>query len=251
MPRILTYNVHRCVGVDRRLDVARIAGVIAEHEPDIVCLQEVDVGRARTGGVDQAHEIAHRLEMSFHFNAALKVEEELYGDAVLTHRPERLVHAGALPTLKGVKGLEPRGALWVAIDFDGVELNVINTHLGLVPAEQRLQAAALTSREWLGHADCQAPVILVGDFNATSLTRPYQRLAQRLFDAQKAPAIPRTLPTFPSAFPVLRIDHCFISPGVTITGVTAPFSPLARMASDHLPLIVDFELSAAEAASAA
>ena len=54
MPRLLTYNVHRCVGVDRKLDVARIVGVIAEHEPDIVCLQELDVGRARTGYVDQA-----------------------------------------------------------------------------------------------------------------------------------------------------------------------------------------------------
>ena len=56
MPRLLTYNVHRCVGVDRKLDVARIVGVIAEHEPDIVCLQELDVGRARTGYVDQAQE---------------------------------------------------------------------------------------------------------------------------------------------------------------------------------------------------
>ncbi len=94
-------------------------------------------------------------------------------------------------------------------------------------------------------------MVLVGDFNATSLTRPYQRLAARLFDAQKAPAITRTLPTFPSAFPVLRIDHCFTSPGVAVTGVQTPYSPLARMASDHLPLVVDFELSSTAAASAA
>ena len=61
MPRIVTYNVHRCVGNDRRLDVARIADVLARLEPDIVALQELDVGRARTGRVDQAHEIARRL----------------------------------------------------------------------------------------------------------------------------------------------------------------------------------------------
>ena len=78
MPRIVTYNVHRCVGTDRRLDVGRIAAVLAELEPDIVALQELDVGRARTGGVDQAHEIARRLDMACHFHAALKVEEELY-----------------------------------------------------------------------------------------------------------------------------------------------------------------------------
>ena len=88
MPRLLTYNVHRCVGVDRKLDVARIVGVIAEHEPDIVCLQELDVGRARTGHVDQARSIADGLAMTFHFNAAMKVEAEQYGDAILTpHHP--------------------------------------------------------------------------------------------------------------------------------------------------------------------
>src|SRR5690606_8892347 len=63
MPRIVTYNVHRCVGNDRRLDVARIAEVLARLRPDIVALQELDVGRARTNGVDQAHEIAARLDM--------------------------------------------------------------------------------------------------------------------------------------------------------------------------------------------
>ena len=73
MPRILTYNVHRCVGSDRRLDVGRVAAVIAELEPDLVALQELDVGRARTGHVDQAHEIARRLSMSVRFHAALKV----------------------------------------------------------------------------------------------------------------------------------------------------------------------------------
>jgi len=250
MPRIMTYNVHRCVGVDRRLDVDRIAAVIAEFEPDVVALQELDVGRARTRGMDQAHEIAERLEMTFHFNAAMKVEEELYGDAILTHRPERLVRKGPLPTIGGVPGLEPRGAVWIAIDFDGVEVNVINTHLGLVPREQRLQAKALVGSEWLGDERCREPVILVGDFNATSVTRPYQRVAGKLADAQRSPSIPRALPTFPSAFPVLRIDHVFVSPGIRVTGSQAPFSPLARMASDHLPLVVDFEIEVQARAAA-
>src|SRR5690606_29439333 len=110
---------------------------------DIVCLQELDVGRARTNNIDQTHAIAEALAMAFHFHPAMRVETELYGDAILTHRPERLIKSAALPGVRGVPGLEPRGALWAAIDFDGVVLNVINTHLGLVPREQRLQAAAL------------------------------------------------------------------------------------------------------------
>ena len=240
--RLVTYNVHRCVGVDKRLDVERIAGVIAELEPDIVCLQELDVGRARTGGVDQAQAIADRLSMAVRFHAAMTVEAEEYGDAILTRHPERLVRAGALPTIRGVPGLEPRGALWVRVTIEGVDINVLTTHLGLVPHEQRLQAAALVGKDWLGHPDCKGPTILAGDFNATSITRPYQTLARNHADCQRQLGLKPTLKTFPSGFPAIRIDHVFVSPEIRVTGVRAPFSPLSRMASDHLPLVVDFEI---------
>ena len=242
MPRLLTYNVHRCVGMDRRLDVARVAAVIAEHEPDIVCLQELDVGRARTGFVDQAQSIADQLAMQVHFHAAMRVEAELYGDAILTPHPERLIKSGALPTIRGVPGLEPRGALWARIEIEGAQLNVINTHLGLVPREQRLQAAALCGPDWLSHPDCTGPTLITGDFNATSITRPYQALAARLSDCQRALKLKPSVKTFPSNFPAIRIDHCFTSPEIVVTGVSAPLSPMARAASDHLPLVVDFEI---------
>ena len=240
--RLVTYNVHRCVGVDKRLDVDRIAGVIAELEPDIVCLQELDVGRARTGGVDQAKAIADRLSMAVRFHPAMRIEAEEYGDAILTPHPETLMHVGALPTVRGVPGLEPRGAVWIRINIDGVDLNVLTTHLGLVPREQRLQAAALVSKEWLGHPDCTGPTLLAGDFNATSLTRPYQTLTRNHADCQRQLGLRPTLKTFPSGFPAIRIDHVFVSPHIKVTGVSAPFSPLSRMASDHLPLVVDFEI---------
>lgn len=243
MARLMTYNVHRCVGMDRRLDLDRVAALIAEHEPDIVCLQEVDVGRQRTAGLDQAHELAKRLEMAFRFHPALRVEEEQYGDAVMTHLPERLVRAGPLPTLAGVPGLEPRGALHLEITIGGESLHVINTHLGLLPREQRLQALALLGRDWLGAAPPGAAVVLAGDFNATPLSRPWRRLASGpLRDGQRDLGPARTRPTFPSAFPVLRIDHVFVSDAVRVTAAEAPWSPLARMASDHLPLVVDFEI---------
>ncbi len=245
MARLLTYNVHRCVGVDRRLDVDRIAAVIAEHEPDVVCLQELDVGRARTGHIDQARAIADRLSMSVRFHPAMRVEAEEYGDAILTPHPEVLIRAAALPTITGVPGLEPRGAIWSRIEIGGQQVNVFNTHLGLVPREQRLQAAALVGRDWLGHPDCLGATILTGDFNATSMTRPYQTLARRLSDAQRRLGLRPTVKTFPSSFPAIRIDHFFVSAEVRPVRVQAPFSPLARMASDHLPLILDFELQPA------
>jgi endonuclease/exonuclease/phosphatase family metal-dependent hydrolase len=243
MPRIMTYNVHRCVGVDRKLDVQRIAAVIAQARPDIVALQELDVGRPRTGGVDQAHAIAARLGMAFHFNAALKVEEEQYGDAILASGELTLVKAGPLPGSHALKGLEPRGALLVEIELGGRRLQVLNTHLGLVPHEQRAQAAALAGPDWLGSSRRRDPLILLGDFNATPHYSAYRTLAGALSAARLSVGAERASPTFPSRFPVLAIDHVFVSEDVRVQAVRAVGVPLARAASDHLPLVVDFSLA--------
>ncbi len=244
MTRILTYNVHRCLGLDGRLDVARVADVIARQAPDIVALQEVDVGRARTGGVDQAHRLAERLRMAFRFNAALKIEEELYGEAILTALPERLVQAGPLPGHPRIPRLEPRGALWVSVELPGGgELQVVNTHLGLVPREQREQAASLAGGHWLKGPARRDPLLLVGDFNATAATAVFRILTRNLRDAWRLrPRGGLRISTFPSAMPVVRIDHVLVSGGIRITAMSAPADSQARVASDHLPLVVDFEI---------
>jgi endonuclease/exonuclease/phosphatase family metal-dependent hydrolase len=244
MSRIMTYNVHRCVGPDGRLDVGRVAAVIAAEAPDIVALQEVDVGRARTGGVDQAHELARRLNMTPRFHAALRVEAELYGDAILTARPETLVKAGALPGYAPVPQLEPRGALWVSIDLGGSAVQVLNTHLGLVPREQQRQAEALAGPEWLSGPLRRDPLILVGDLNAAPRSRAYLTLDAKLRNAHDFESRGlRRVATFPSRLPMLRIDHVFVGPGVQITGLRAAATGLARLASDHLPLVADFDLA--------
>ncbi|HUO21989.1 MAG TPA: endonuclease/exonuclease/phosphatase family protein [Caulobacteraceae bacterium] len=243
MPRIMTYNVHRCVGVDRKLDLARVAAVIAQARPDIVALQELDVGRRRTGGVDQAHALAARLGMAFHFNAAMRVEEEQYGDAVLAAGGLSLIKAGPLPGSKALRGLEPRGALLVEAEIGGRRLRVLNSHLGLVPHEQRAQAAALAGPEWLGRAREGTPTILLGDFNATPLQAPHRILARSMTDARLALGGAHAQPTFPSRLPVLPIDHVLLSAGLRVTGLHAFAVPLARTASDHLPLVVDFDFA--------
>ncbi len=245
--RLMTYNVHRCVGTDRKLDVERVAEVIAAEKPDVVALQELDVRRARTKGVDQAHRLAELLKMSSHFHPAMTVEEELYGDAILTCLPEKLVKAGGLPLYNRIPGLEPRGAIWITVEVGGVPVQIINTHLGLVPQEQKRQAAALLSEQWMAHDDFKAPGILLGDFNATPYSATYRLLKAALRDAQTQSPTWRQTPTatFPSNFPFMRIDHVFLTKGLETIGVRSPYGALARAASDHLPLVVDLEISPA------
>jgi endonuclease/exonuclease/phosphatase family metal-dependent hydrolase len=241
----MTYNVHRCVGVDKKLDIARVAAVIAALKPDVVALQELDVGRLRTGGVDQAHALAETLGMRRHFNAAMNVEEEQYGDAILTALPERLVKAGPLPHYRRVPGNEPRGAVWITVEKDGVEVQVINTHLGLVPQEQQKQAAALIG-DWMTHPKWKGPAVLLGDFNATPYSATYRMFTAVMRDAQSGRAEPPTA-TFPSGFPFLRIDHVFLEGEMTVVAVESPYDARARKASDHLPLLVELDLTPAQA----
>lgn len=242
--RVMTYNVHSCIGMDGRLAPERIARVIARYAPDVVALQELDVGRVRTEGVDQAHLIARYLEMDFHFHPAMHIEEERYGDAILTHLPMRLVKADILPGLPEKPRLEPRGVLWVAVEVDGIEYQVLNTHLGLSSRERRLQAEALLGPDWLGHPDCRGPVVLCGDFNAMPSSPVCRRLRTRLLDAQIELDNHRPRRTFFTHFPLFRIDHLFVDPAIEVLDIEVPDTLLARVASDHLPLIAELRFPA-------
>lgn len=234
--RILTYNIHSCLGSDGQRLPERIAHVIAPLRPDIVALQEVDVNRPRSGNLDQAHRIAHFLGMACHFHPSFQVAEEQYGNAVLSRFPMRLVKAGPLP---GPRRLEPRGVLWVAVTWQGMELQVFNTHLGLLPAERHLQIQALMGSDWLDHPSCRDPVILCGDLNVPPRAGLCQRLRRRLADAADTARHRHLRGTFPSRFPLVRLDHIFVSLGLDVVRVEVSSGRLTRMASDHLPLLAE------------
>jgi endonuclease/exonuclease/phosphatase family metal-dependent hydrolase len=237
--RIMTYNVHSCIGMDGKVSPERIARVIARYAPDIVALQELDVGRSKTHNIDQAEAIASCLQMKFHFHAALQLEEERYGNAILTHLPMRLRRAAGLPGLAEKPGLEPRGALWVGIDAGGIELQLINTHLGLYKKERQAQVSSLLGEDWLGHPDIRSHTILCGDFNATPRSREWSSLHRRLPDAQVRLADHRPRNTFFSRLPSARIDHVFTDHHFELLAIDTPNTEMIRLASDHLPLIVD------------
>ncbi len=248
--RILTYNVHRWLGTDRKISPTRIAEVIAECEPDIVALQEVRVGRTRAGEMDQAAGVADRLGMDLHFQPTIRILGEQYGIAILTKHPASLVKSGRLPTQSTKPSFEKRSALWVRTEIDGQTVNVINAHLSLRSGERRTQAAALVGPDWIGHQDCADPAILLGDFNAPPYSRSYRMIANHLRDAQLSNAHGEPQPTFHTRAPVLRLDHVFVTKSVHVVNAAPVRNPLTRVASDHFPLLAELRVRQSSKASA-
>nr|CAD6406665.1 endonuclease [Rhizobium sp. Q54] len=238
--KVLSYNVHSCIGTDRQLNCGRVAEVIASVAPDVIGLQELDVGRRRTGGADQAHVIASLLQMDFHFHAALHVAEERYGDAILTSLPMKLVKAGMLPSSG-----EQRGALWTEVTIGGKPIQIFNTHLGLRRQDRVTQMRTLLGPSWLdGPAGDGQPLILLGDLNSIGRSAAYRLVSRHMKDVQSSTG--KVLrPTFPSRYPLMRLDHIFVSDNIEVLDAEVISTPLARRASDHLPLLATIRIPGA------
>ena len=139
-------------------------------------------------------------------------------------------------------GAEPRGALWVEVDLGGCKVQVINTHLGLRAPERALQIEALLGRDWLGHPDCHSPRIFCGDLNALPGSLVHRRLSSLMKDVQRGLRHHRPKATFWGRFPSARIDHIFVDPDLHVRSVEVPGSEISRLASDHLPLVVEVDI---------
>jgi endonuclease/exonuclease/phosphatase family metal-dependent hydrolase len=242
--RLMTYNIRHGRGVDGRVDLGRIADVIREHDPDVVLLQEVDHYRFRTGTVDQSDVLARRLGMDARFAACMDHDDDgHYGIATLTRVPVVSSLQVALPRGKGLRLSEPRSALVTRLAWLDGEVDVINTHLSLRPAERALQGPALRALgEHHGH---DHGLVVGGDFNCgpgSSVLRGLLDHFQRVHESG---------PTWPSRFPFLRLDHVLYRGDLAHSDARTVADPLARRASDHLPLIVDFAASGARATSSA
>lgn len=241
--RLMTYNVHSCIGMDGKLSPERIARLIAQYAPDIIALQELDLCRLRTDNTDQAYSIARYLQMKFHFGTALHIEEERYGNAIFSHLPMRLLKSAILPGMAEKPQLESRAAIAVAIAANGTEIQLINTHLGLYNKEREAQVQCLLGSDWLGNPENQVPTILCGDFNTSPRSKQWRELHERLPDAQVNLANHNPRNTFSSRLPSARIDHVFVDKRIELLSIETPSTALVRLASDHLPLIVTLRLN--------
>ena len=218
-----SYNVHRCVGLDGRRDPERVARVIRELDADIVGLQEVD---SRSGSAGQVRQL-ERLTADFGFHSIagptiLRRDGE-YGNVLLTGRKAKEIRRLDL----SLPGREPRGAIDVDLDIEGIVLRVIVTHLGLRPGERRFQVKRLLDVLSREGGDL---TVVMGDINEWMPgSRPLRWLHRRL---GQAPA----RRTFPSFLPLLALDRIWAWPLKALTSIGVHATSTARIASDHLPV---------------
>jgi len=240
--RVISYNVHRCRGMDGRTSPERIARVIARYDPDVIALQEVSTDFLPSEHLKQAEKIAELLDMEFHFHVVHRVERREQGNAILSRFPLRVIQASRLPGLAFRSFFEPRGALWVELDLGGHKVQMMNVHLSLWPHERRMQAVALMGKEWLSSEECRPPLILCGDLNSLPGSPVYRHLTQTLRDAQYIANNRKHFNTWFGRYPLGCIDYIFVGPHIHIHGVKVPNTRLEKNASDHLPLVADLEI---------
>lgn len=235
---VMSWNVHGLRGADGRRDPDRIARVIEDVAPDVAGLQEVGAPSEPGGPADAAEALSERTGMAGAFGPTLFHRRGYsYGNAILARHPILATRTYDL----SVPGREPRGCLRADVDIAGARVHFFTAHLGLHWRERRLQAAALLSADILRDAALAHPLVLVGDFNSLSNRSAVPRwLRRQLVDC--AIAAGDESPTFPAQFPLLRLDHAYVAAAFRVLGCRVFRTPLARRASDHLPLVVELEL---------
>jgi endonuclease/exonuclease/phosphatase family metal-dependent hydrolase len=228
--RVVTYNIHSCVGVDRRYDPRRISTVLREIDADIACLQEVDARRRSERHADQWAYLGVATGCRVVTGTGVYQPRLRFGNAILSRFP---VLAARLIDLT-LAGHEPRGAIDADLLIGERVLRVIATHFGLHAAERRQQAnqlmAALGEPAPANRREAHA-VLLMGDLNEWR----GRRGAIRSLDRNLGPSA--AAPTFPSWMPVLALDRIYADGPAVLRDVGVYRSPLARLASDHLPLV--------------
>ncbi|HEX9793829.1 MAG TPA: endonuclease/exonuclease/phosphatase family protein [Planctomycetota bacterium] len=240
--RLLTWNIHKGIGMDRRFRPERIVEVIRHYQADVVLLQEVDNGARRSRRLDLAAWISERTGHEWHAWAGTHaLKEGGYGNAILSRLPIRRRRNVDLT----IGRCKQRAALYVRLDLPGhfKDLHVFNWHLGLSSAERALQVRRLLDSGTLHWLPASARVVVGGDTNDwRNLLFPTAGLQSEGFHAYSEHGRRGHWKTYPSPAPVGALDKFFWRGAFADPQVHASRLKLARVASDHLPLIGDFEL---------
>lgn len=238
--RVVTWNIHRGVGRDRRYDLGRIAGVLAAEEPDVIALQELDCGTARSGFHDQAGVIAERLGMaSVSFCPTRAFAEGHFGLGVLARFPVRSMRQYDLSHGRR----EPRACLRVDLALDDeASIHVFNCHLGLATRERREQCRRMLSDAILLSEELHHPVVIMGDFNDRPVSVVHHELRRHFADAFRSVA-GKPGSTFRFGPLRLRLDHIYVGGEIRVRDAWVRRTGPAAVASDHQPLVADVDVN--------
>jgi endonuclease/exonuclease/phosphatase family metal-dependent hydrolase len=227
--RVLAYNVKHGLGLDGAIDLERIAALIRALDVDVVTLQEIDAGCARSGGVDQARALGELCGMQPRFGPFMDYDGGQYGMALLSRLPIVATTNVRLPD-----GAEPRTALEARIRTPGAGPEVIVTSVHLYRTEEERLAQARVLRE--RYAGARLPVILAGDFNSQRGSSVMELLEEEWFNPPK-----RGQPnTFPADAPEREIDFVLVR-GLDRDAVVLHEVVPETVASDHRPILIEIE----------
>ncbi|MCK8496471.1 MULTISPECIES: endonuclease/exonuclease/phosphatase family protein [Myxococcus] len=233
---LVSYNIHSGIGTDGRFDLGRVGEVLREVGADIVALQEVGDFRARTSREDQPEHLADMLGMHMAFGPNVVRNGRRYGNAILTRLP--ILHSKNYDLSVGRR--EPRGALRCDLDLGGgQQLHVFSLHLGLRVSERRRQEALLLGSDILRDAVRKDPAVVCGDFNYWGNGAVPSLVRKAIHDAALELGTPAR--TYPTRWPVLRLDRIYVDAGVRPLRIFPHRTELSRVASDHLPLVLRFQ----------
>jgi endonuclease/exonuclease/phosphatase family metal-dependent hydrolase len=232
--RLVSWNVHGCVGGDRRFDPERTARALAALEPDVALLQEVGDNRGVHPPIDQATTLAHALGLQAVVGITLRASQHGYGNATLS----RFAIFDSESIDLAVRGREPRLCLRAVVGRDALRLTTLNVHLGLGASERRRQLRRLLPVIETGDGE-EEPLVMAGDFNDFPPGPVSFTLRSRLYDCGARIERPRT---YPSRWPLLRLDRVYVSRAVRPGTVRVDRSPASRAASDHLPIVVELDV---------
>ena len=233
--RIATYNIHKCRGMDGRVRPERIGQVLQRINADVIALQEVLSVPGKEPQCDQARFLAEVLRMHFIFGENRKLRGGIYGNVVLSRYPLQMAGNCDL----SVPGREERGCLRVDVEAgNGRMLHIFNVHLGTALRERRHQGAKLISDQML-HRDLRGPRIVLGDFNEWTRGITTRLLSEHLVSADLRMHLRRTR-TYPGILPFMHLDHIYYDKALEMERMSWVRTPLALVASDHLPLVAEF-----------
>jgi endonuclease/exonuclease/phosphatase family metal-dependent hydrolase len=233
--KLLTYNIHHGVGRDRRYDLDRIARILADEDADVVTLQEVDNGLARSRHHDQTRRLGGRLGLHAMHCVSCRFHGGNFGITILSRFPLVRSHRFEISHAGGRR--EPRCCQRADVEVaPGACMHVFNCHLGLASGERRYQLQRMLSDAILLAEDLHDPVVLMGDFNDRPVSVVHRELRRHFLDAYTA-AGHRRGPTFFKGPFRMRLDHIYTSPEIRVIDSYVRRDRLARVASDHRPLV--------------